>query len=266
MIENVKPKGRRKTPISYYGGKQSMLKHILPLIPEHTIYVEAFFGGGAVFWAKDQVQTEVINDYNGMVANFYEQLKTNYPELKQMIDATPYSRQVYQKALVIYEAPYLFTPVVKAWAFWVATAQGYCNRIGTWRAASTSSKESQLNNNKKLQLTSDFSERLKLVQIDCKDALYMIKRFDSPDTFFYLDPPYVDSEQGHYGGYTQEHFNHLLSALANIKGKFLLSSYPNDVLENYRKKFGWKTSDQNMQLSFSRNKGARKTECLTYNY
>lgn len=44
-----KPKARLKTPISYYGGKQSMLKHILPIIPEHTIYVEPFFGGGAVF-------------------------------------------------------------------------------------------------------------------------------------------------------------------------------------------------------------------------
>lgn len=41
------------TPISYYGGKQSMLPHILPLIPKHEIYVEPFFGGGAVFWAKE---------------------------------------------------------------------------------------------------------------------------------------------------------------------------------------------------------------------
>ena len=42
----------QRTPISYYGGKQTMLPHILPLIPEHAIYTEAFFGGGAVFWAK----------------------------------------------------------------------------------------------------------------------------------------------------------------------------------------------------------------------
>lgn len=41
-----------KTPIAYYGGKQMMLNHILPKIPEHTTYAELFFGGGAVFWAK----------------------------------------------------------------------------------------------------------------------------------------------------------------------------------------------------------------------
>ena len=50
----------QRTPISYYGGKQTMLPHILPLIPEHTIYTEAFFGGGAVFWAKQPVKTEII--------------------------------------------------------------------------------------------------------------------------------------------------------------------------------------------------------------
>ena len=52
-----------KTPISYYGGKQSMLKHILPIIPKHSNYVEPFFGGGAVFWAKDPKATEIINDF-----------------------------------------------------------------------------------------------------------------------------------------------------------------------------------------------------------
>ena len=58
----IKPK--MKTPISYYGGKQSLLKHILPLIPEHRIYVEPFFGGGAVFFAKEPAKVEVINDHN----------------------------------------------------------------------------------------------------------------------------------------------------------------------------------------------------------
>ena len=43
---------RLKTPISYYGGKQMLLKHILPLIPEHTLYTEAFCGGCAVLFAK----------------------------------------------------------------------------------------------------------------------------------------------------------------------------------------------------------------------
>ena len=51
-----------KTPISYYGGKQTLLKHILPLIPKHKLYTEAFCGGAAVLFAKRPADGEVIND------------------------------------------------------------------------------------------------------------------------------------------------------------------------------------------------------------
>ncbi len=58
-----------KTPISYYGGKQTMLKHILPLIPPHKLYTEAFCGGCAVLFAKPPVDCEVINDINKSLIN-----------------------------------------------------------------------------------------------------------------------------------------------------------------------------------------------------
>jgi DNA adenine methylase len=68
----------QRTPISYYGGKQTMLPHILPLIPEHTIYTETFFGGGAVFLAKQSVKTEIINDFNANVYTFYKVLQNRF--------------------------------------------------------------------------------------------------------------------------------------------------------------------------------------------
>jgi len=80
-----------KTPITYYGGKQKMLKYILPLIPKHSIYTEAFFGGGAVFWGKQPARVEFINDHNGEVINFYRVLKNNFAELKKEINATLHS-------------------------------------------------------------------------------------------------------------------------------------------------------------------------------
>ena len=60
-----------KTPITYYGGKQTLLKYLLPLIPQHKLYCEPFFGGGAVFFAKPKSDVEVINDINGEVINFF---------------------------------------------------------------------------------------------------------------------------------------------------------------------------------------------------
>lgn len=262
----MKTKINFKTPISYYGGKQSMLKHILPLIPKHKVYVEPFFGGGAIFWAKEPIKTEIVNDYNGMVVNFYEQLKINYDELKQKVDATAYCRESYAQAMVVYNKPYLFTPLVKAWAFWIGTVQGFSNQIGSWRSSLPRHKEALLNFNKKLLVNTESSNRLELVQIENMDAVRLIASKDTPETFFYIDPPYVNAAQGHYGGYTQEHFNALLEVLATIKGKFLLSSYPNEVLDKFRKKHKWHSNDIDMQLSASRDKSKRKVECLTANY
>ena len=84
-----------KTPIAYYGGKQSLLKSILPLIPDHKVYIEAFFGGGTVFFAKAPVKSEVINDTNNMVVNFYEVVQTDFDALKTKIEQTPFSRTTY---------------------------------------------------------------------------------------------------------------------------------------------------------------------------
>jgi DNA adenine methylase len=102
---------KRKTPISYYGGKQSMLKNILPLIPKHIHYVEPFFGGGAVFWAKEPSSIEIINDYNDNVVNFYRVMKMRFEELQKIVQSTPFSREIYKNALLIYNTPQAFDPL-----------------------------------------------------------------------------------------------------------------------------------------------------------
>ena len=125
-------KNALKTPITYYGGKQNMLKHILPIIPPHTAYIEPFFGGGAVFFAKEKSKIEVINDLNSSAICFYEQAKTNFPKLQQLVRATPHSRAVYRKAMVVYDNPSMFNKLRRAWAFWVLTNQGWGSKIGSW--------------------------------------------------------------------------------------------------------------------------------------
>ena len=77
-----------RTPISYYGGKQTMLKHILPLIPSHKIYTEAFCGGAAVLFAKRPSEAEIINDINMELTNFYWCMQVYYSDLKHEINKT----------------------------------------------------------------------------------------------------------------------------------------------------------------------------------
>jgi DNA adenine methylase len=98
--------------------------------------------------------------------------------------------------------------------------------------------------------------------------LYIIQGRDREESFFYLDPPYFNSDCGHYDGYSQQDFENLLLVLSKLKGKFLMSSYPSPLLKKYTKEYGWNTWSIEQGVSVN-NKGGyqkRKVEVLTANY
>jgi DNA adenine methylase len=254
-----------KTPITYYGGKQNMVKHLLELVPAHSIYCEPFFGGGALFFAKEPSETEVINDINSEVINFFKVIKTHFSELQKEIQASLHSRELYKQAMVIYKHPELFTNVKRAWAFWVLTNQGFASIIGSWGFGKDNSKEKALAH-KRDDFTKVYENRLRMVQIEHNDAIKVIDRCDSKETFIYCDPPYIDSNMGHYKGYSEVEYKQLLDKLTKVKGKFLLSSYPSKILASYIKKFKWKTKSINKHVSVTKHTDKKKTEMLVMNY
>lgn len=247
-----------------------MVSHILPLISDHRVYVEPYFGGGAIFFAKSPSQAEVINDLNAMVVNFYKVTRSSdFKKLKEKIEGTLFSRATYAVALAIYRMPHLFNPLQQAWAFYVGTNMGFSCQIGSW-GYDKYGKRVKAFRNKKLLFDRSIMERLENVQIEHLDALKVIQNRDAEDVFFYLDPPYPNSNQGHYSGFSESDFEDLLKVLAKVKGKFLLSSFPNDILERYTKKLGWYTKTFDKPLSSRKAKEGttrkRKTEVLTANY
>lgn len=258
-----------KTPITYYGGKLNLISELLPLIPKHRIYTEAFFGGGALFFAKPPTEAEIINDTNNMVVNFYEVVKTNFTELKTKIEATLFSRATYSVAHAIYKMPHLFDKIQQAWAFYVGTNMGFSCQIGSW-GYDKYSKRVKAFQNRKLSFDESIFKRLENAQIENNDACKVIASRDTEDAFHYVDPPYINSNQGHYGGYTESDYINLLKTLAKVKGNFLLSSYPSDILELYTKEFGWHTKTFDKPLSARKavagKSRLRKTEVLTANY
>jgi|GEM_PF-245527 len=265
------PKYKRqlKTPITYYGGKQNMLSHIIPIIPAHHTYIEPFFGGGAVFFAKRPSPAEVINDINDSVMNFYFVLKNHYKGLCKEIAATLHSASTQKLANSILYNPKQKNKIKKAWAFWVMCNMSFsanpqknssfaCDNYGTVTRKVRNAKD---------HLMENFGTRLEHVQIESRDAIRIIEMRDSKDAFFYVDPPYPSSNCGAYSGYSQEDYKLLLNTLSKIKGKFLLSSYPEDALKEYRYKFNWFTQDHKKRLLVTKRKEFKyKTECLTSNY
>lgn len=259
-----------KTPTSYYGGKQNLVTTILPLIPKHKLYAEVFVGGGAIFWAKHPSEVEVINDTNRELINFYEVVQNEFVELEKMIRISLHSRSLFNDAIVIYQNPHMFSRIQRAWAVWAQAAQSFSSMLdGTWGYDKAKGTTSQKIANKRDAFTIDYAIRIQNVQIESTDALRIIGSRDTEESFFYCDPPYFNSDCGHYDGYSIEDFEMLLKMLSGIKGKFLMSSYPSEILDTYTKTNNWsvKTLEQKVCVANNSSKPQKKKiEVLTANY
>ncbi|MBQ0733888.1 DNA adenine methylase [Aquimarina celericrescens] len=240
----------------------------LRIYPDHlNLYCEPFVGGGAVFFAKGPSSAEVINDLNGNVVNFYQVCKQEFSKLNTLIQATPHSRKLHKEAAAILKNENEKDKIKKAWAFWVQTNMSFSARIfGGYAYEKKTNGVSKTIFNKKQAFTNEICDRLDLVDIECNDALTVIKSRDTKDTFFYVDPPYFNSDMGHYKGYTEKDFIELLELLSKIKGKFLLSSYPSTVLDTYKKKYKWDQHVVEKKVAVTKQTNKKKTEVLTANY
>lgn len=256
-----------KTPISYYGGKQSMLKHILPLIPPHQLYTEAFCGGAAVLFAKRPAEAEVINDLNMELTNFYWCAKMYFQDLKREIERTLHSRDVHAHAAHINAHPQFFTPVERAWAVWALCKMSFASMLdGTFGYDFNGAMPEKVRN-AKLDFTERLCRRLEHVTLESRNALDVIACYDGPEAFHFVDPPYVNSDCGHYEGvFSEQNLEQLLQLLETVKGRFMLTMYPFPSIETHARKNGWRIHAVQRTISVAKSNRRRQEEWIVCNY
>lgn len=258
-----------RPPFAYYGGKQSLCRDIIALLPRHTLYCEPFVGGGAVFWGKSPSEIEVLNDTNRELMNFYQVVQHEFTALEAEVRISLHSRDLHRRASVIYNNPDLFSPVKRAWAVWVLATQSFSAMLdSSFGYDVKSGRTSKVIANKREAFTEVYAIRLQNVNLECADALYVIKSRDAETSLFYCDPPYFNSDCGHYDGYSIEDFEALLKTLSAIRGRFLLSSYNSDILAQYVAENGWSQRRKEMTVSVNAKGKTRKpkTEVFTANF
>lgn len=225
-----------KPAISYYGGKQRLASRLVKHIPRHTVYVEPFAGGAAVFFKKPwpamqdaQSYREVLNDTDGELMNFYTVLRDHGEELYRALQMTPYSLKEYHNAVQTEDLEIL-SPVERARRYYIHIQQSFGNKLhGGWARTTSSQNHAYSFYNARSRLLACV-ERMQCVYLENRDALEVIASWDSPQTFFYCDPPYPDTDQGHYGGYTYEDLQALFDTLDQCQGSWMVSNYPQEDL------------------------------------
>lgn len=193
-----------------------MLKYILPLIPDHDCYVEPFFGGGAVFFAHEPSKVEVINDLNRDLVGFLQCAKYHLDELLRETDLVPNSREV----LETYLAQPGITDIQRAARWFIRhriSFGGTGNTFAVSRTAPLSSRQARID------AIRGVSARLDRTAVENKDYAQILRIYDSPRTFFFIDPPYMDAGGAAYAGWNEFQIHAFASAVQALQGTWMVT-------------------------------------------
>ncbi|MBA3824525.1 MAG: DNA adenine methylase [Ktedonobacterales bacterium] len=234
-------RGQLKAPAPYFGGKQKLVQHLLPLVPRHEVYVELFGGMASLLFAKDPAELEVYNDLDSALVNFFRVLRHrgDCAELVRMLDLSPYSKEEYLDARLHWNDT--DDPIEKAHRFYIAAYQAFSGHFGRsgWKLVTKGGEHNPAHSFRSaIEMFSLFSQRIRHVQIDHDTFARIIRAYDAEDVFFYADPPYV-AETRKDGFYRHEmsmgQHAELLHLLTTCKGKVILSGYDHPL---YREALG----------------------------
>ncbi|MBD5642787.1 DNA adenine methylase [Clostridium botulinum] len=249
-----------KPPISRMGGKSKLRKIIIGMIPEHTCYIELFFGAGWVFFGKDPSKVEVINDIDKELINLFKMIKYHAPEIERQLEYEFSSRDIF-KEYKNYNVDNL-TEINRAVRFLYLISQSFASKMDAYGYGTTSRPKPQIFYKNVL---SDLKERLRNTYVENLDFEKIIKKYDRQHSFFFCDPPYFQTAgyKNKFGG--KEHLI-LKDKLKNLQGKFLLTINDHSQIREWYQGFNIKEVDVN--YSVSRQQEARKKykELIITNY
>ena len=268
--------------ISWIGGKSQISKWVIPFIPKDIkTYCEPFSGAFWVYLKMDlriynKLETIVYNDVNDYLVNlfmsaknhsdFYEFASNYESQNKEMflrfqndlfVDRKKYTMPDFEKAVGF---AYLATQI---WSGINPESGRFIDLKGKYKSKFDTFKD-KLKNEK---YTYNLSRITNFENLDFEEC---ISKYDSPDSFFYIDAPYYNTE--HYYSnhdFGEKDHERLANCLKSIKGRFAMSYYYFDKLENWfpKDKFRWEKEEFSKSAMAKKGKSQSKgVELLIMNY
>lgn len=242
--------------LRYFGGKYKLADWIVSYFPEHKTYVEPFGGAASVLMRKKRSYAEIYNDLDNEVVNVFRVLQNpqKSKDLERLVYLTPFSREEYEIAFLpadndIEQAR---RSIIKT--FLTHGSDSLTRRSGFRVNSNRSGAHPARDWMNYPKYLSEFTERLRGVAIENRDAIEVILQHDSPETLFYVDPPYVHSTRSKSGKYnfemTDEDHRKLAEVLRSVEGKVIVSGYSSDLYEEI---YGdWTKSEKKTYVNMNR--------------
>lgn len=255
----------RRPAVRWHGGKWLLAPWIHGFFPPHRTYVEPFGGGGSVLLRKPRSYAEIYNDLDTDVVNLFRVLRSDDAHaLQERLRLTPFSRDEFNDAYQDTDCPIERARRLVIRSFMGFGSNGH-SRVTGFRANSNRSGTTPAHDwANYAEAMSGLILRLAGVVIENKDARDVIRQHDSPETLFYVDPPYVHSSRSDLGNdyaheLTDDDHRELGEVLQSVSGMVVLSGYHSEL---YDQMFGWWEKHERASLA----DGARpRTEVVWLN-
>ncbi|MBD3627636.1 DNA adenine methylase [Cyclobacterium sp.] len=267
-----------KTLTPYYGGKFNKVgKFISQILPVHRHYCEPCGGMAGVMMLKEPSFCEIYNDIDNNIVTLFEVVRDpdTFRELERRLDLTPYSREEWRRCRFTFKTE--TNPVEKARKVYVLLSMGYLGSLGNKSfnyggiKYESSVSRTYFNGIKSLPA---IHRRIKDLIIENQDCLVVAKKWDSKETCFYWDNPYLKETRVTYNDYsfemTDEQHQNTLDFVTSCKGKVIMSGYAHKMYTEALEANGFTRIDLNTYSRGAKSNGkgyeSKRTECLWINY
>jgi site-specific DNA-adenine methylase len=219
IYHSKKGDGKIQSLIPWIGGKQALCRAIISRFPadfRQRTYVEVFGGGASVLLNKERSTKEVYNDFNSSLVNLFRVVREHPKELQARLRYRLNSREDFDAVKARLARGHYIDPILWAADFYQLIRQSYGGR-GTSFGGSPRSMWASF------PLIDAVAERFQYVVVEHMSYERLIKTHDGDGTLFYLDPPYVLTED--YYGNLFSFSDHMLLAeiLVGATAPWLLS-------------------------------------------
>src|SRR5258705_2974318 len=270
----AKPQKKINTPFGYFGSKNKIALQLCGNLPPHNCWVEAFCGSASLTLRKYPAPIEIINDLDGEIVNFFEQLRNNREELLRLVELNPYAEL---ELILARKKRKNVSKAERARRFLVQSMMAINGIFGEQPGGfSYSDSYTRNGHDARVNRWNNLPERLKLVsdrlrnvRVENKNAIRLLERYlNRPATLVYLDPPYLaERTNGYRKEANDEKIHKKLLKLANkAKCMIFISGYQNDLYSKMlTQKRGWYTKEIETHTKDSKGNSHSITEVVWMN-
>lgn len=230
--------------IKYFGGKFALKEKIISMIPPHQTYIEAFCGASWVLFKKPASLVEVINDVDDEIINLYLVIQNQLSIFKERLNMLPISETLFNFMSKEYGIPCgdhnekERKNIPYPYGIPEMATKTYYKIMNCYNGNLREKPQFSFYVNRRSGFVKFYNtdwdkirNRLKEVTILNRDFREILEKYDSPNSFFYLDPPYtmaIDNKFYYKNALSEKDHNELLVYLEQLEGKFILS-YDNSI-------------------------------------